>query len=222
MKGLKKLCLSMGLVLALLVALLVPMLVPSIALAESDNVSANVTVSGGTTSVLDTSAVTAFSFTAQTVTGSQITLTDFQPGDWWTVTDDSGDGEGWQVQIKAASATFANNNARAYADDLTLDSSLATDKWTLTAVVSRTDSATLALSDATSEPVSGLYGTSTGGTDVAGSATNIATGDIVLVKAPAEAGLGSYTVKPKFTLELPASVYSGTYSVTLTLTTTFS
>ena len=52
MKGLKKLCLSMGLVLALLVALLVP----SVALAEGDDQSANVTVSAGTSDVVLNSA----------------------------------------------------------------------------------------------------------------------------------------------------------------------
>lgn len=216
MKRLKKLLLSMGLVVAVLVA----MLVPATVFAESDNVSVSVNVTAGSPS-LDISAATSLGFTATAITGSAITSATTQPGDWWILTDNSGDGEGWDLQIKAASATFTNSDNRSYTDDLTLDSSLACDKWTLTALVSRTDSATLAVSDNTSEPVSGLYGTSSGGGDVDGSATNVATSDIYLLRAPAEAGMGSYTVKPKFVLQLPASVYYGVYSVTLTLTTTF-
>ena len=208
----------MGLVLALLVALLMP--VPTTVFAESDNISVSVNATAGTPS-LDVSAATSLGFSSTAITGATITSANTTPAAFWALTDNSGDGLGWDTQIKAASDNFSNDDARAYADDLTLDSSIGLDKWTLTVFVSRTNAATLAVKEAGSEPVSGLYGTSSGGTDVDGSATNVATADIYLLKAIAEAGMGSYNVKPIFVLQLPASVYVGTYTVTLTCTTTF-
>ncbi len=217
MKTRKKLLAVVG-VLAMLSALLVPAAV----LAEDDTIATTEVLSGGTASALDTTPATSLTLTPLTITGEDLSTSDDQPGAFWILTDDSGDGLGWQVQIKAANVTFANNSTRAAADDLTLDSSLAADKWTLTTVVSRTDATTLDLiTDATSSPKSELYGTSAGGADVVGSATNIAATDIVLVKAPDDAGMGSYDIKPKFCLGLPASAYSGAYTVDLTLTTTF-
>ena len=214
MKGLRKL-LSIGVVVAM-VLVMAPVLAPSIALAEDDSQSANVTVSAGTSDVVLNSATLYFS--AQTLTGANMTEADKQPSTYWLLSDESGDGAGWQVQIKAASANLTN--ATQADKNLAITTGTITyDEWAMKVLVSTGDSTTLLVNDGTSDPVSGLNGTTGSG---AGTLTNINTADIILVKAAAANGMGSYQIKPKFNIYLPASAYTGAYSVTLTLTTTFS
>lgn len=213
MKGLKKL-LSIGVVVAMLLVL-APMLVPSVALAEEDSQSANVTVSAGTSDVVLNSAT--LYFTTQTLTGAAMSEENKQPSTNWLLSDESGDGAGWQVQIKAASANLTN----ATQEDKNLAITTGTityDQWAMKVLVSKADATTLA-AVATSDPITGLNGT-TGSGD--GTLTNVDTSDIILVKAVAGNGMGSYEITPKFNIYLPASAYTGAYSVTLTLTTTFS
>lgn len=213
MNGLRKL-LSIGVVVAM-VLVLAPVLAPSIALAEEDSQSANVTVSAGTSDVVLNSATLYFS--AATLTGASMSEVDKQPSTYWTLSDESGDGLGWQVQIKAASANLTN--ATQEDKNLTITTGTITyDEWAMKVLVSNADATTLA-AVATSDPISGLDGTGGSG---AGTLTNIDSADIILVKAAAGNGMGSYEITPKFNIYLPASAYTGAYSVTLTLTTTFS
>ena len=212
MKRLKILSLSIGLVLAMLLALLAP----AIALAqEEDSQSANVTVSAGTSDMVLNSAT--LQFTTAPLTGASMSEENKQPSTYWLLSDESGDGAGWQVQIKAASANLTN--ATQADKNLAITTGTITyDEWAMKVLVDRSDGSTV-VAVATSDPVTGLDGT--GGSGV-GTLTNINTSDIILVKAAAGNGMGSYQITPKFNIYLPASAYTGAYSVTLTLTTTFS
>ncbi len=219
MKGLKKL-LSIGVVVAMLLVL-APVLVPSVALA-SDNVSANVTTTAGAETFAIGSGTT-FSFADTALTGSQITnITDVYVDAWWILTDASGDGAGWNIQIKANSAYFDNQSSHpGCADNLTLGSTLADQTCVLEVVIDPSDAdLTIKLNDGTSSPVSEIEGT--GGVANAGTATDIDTNYATIVEAPTDVGLGKYDVRPKFSLQLPAGTYTGVYQLTLTVTTTFS
>ena len=217
MKRLKTLSLSLGLMLAMLSALLVP----ATAFA-SDNVSANVTTTAGAETFAIGSGTT-FSFADTALTGSQITnITDVYVDAWWVLTDASGDGAGWNIQIKANAAHLDNQSSHpGCADNLTLGSTLSDQTCVLEVVIEPSDAdLTIKLNDATSSPLSEIKGT--GGVANAGTATDITTGDQTIVEAPTDAGLGKYDVRPKFSLQLPAGTYTGVYQLTLTVTTTFS
>ena len=220
MKGLKKL-LSIGVVIAMLLVL-APVLVPSVALADSDNVSANVTTTAGAETFAFGSGTT-FSFADTALTGSQITnITDVYVDAWWVLTDASGDGAGWNIQIKANADHLDNQSSHAgCADNLTLGSTLSDQTCVLEVVIDPSDAdLTIKLNDATSSPLSEIEGT--GGVANAGTATNITTGDKTIVQAPTDAGLGKYDIRPKFSLQLPAGTYTGVYQLTLLVTVAFS
>ena len=203
------------LVLSMVVALVAAMLVPSVALAEEDSQSANVTVDAGTSDVVLNSAT--LYFTTQTLTGAAMSEEDKQPSTHWLLSDESGDGNGWQVQIKAASANLTNATQENKNLAITIGT-ITHDQWAMKVLVDRSTGDTV-VAVATSDPVTGLDGT--GGSGV-GTLTNIDTSDIILVKATAGNGMGSYQIQPEFDIYLPASAYTGAYSVTLTVTTTFS
>jgi len=215
MKRLKKL-LSIGVVVAVLVALLVALPMPATTFAESDNITLGFTTEGGTPTLDTASSTLDFSPSGNiTVTGTLITVSDIQPNNWWILTSNDGDGDGWYVQICAASATLDNETQAG--KDLTLASSIATDNWTLTVEIDITDGgSTVDVNNAYSDPISELSDTS--------GAQNIGTSgsEVTILTAAAGEGLGAYKIKPKYDLELPGSVYYGTYSATLDITTTWS
>ncbi len=215
MKGLKKL-LSIGVVVAMLFVL-APMLVPSVALAG--DVSGNVTLTLGTpTMALNSSYIT---FNETELAGDNITLSNEQPSTYWLLTDESGDGSGWSVQVKLASSTFENQTTHdaGDSDNLTFDSSLAHDKCTMAMLVDPTVSATIVDDEGTSGPVDELKGT--GGVVNEGTAAYLTINDQILVSAIQDTGMGTYQIQPYFTLQFPAAAYYGTYQVTLNITTAF-
>lgn len=154
----------------------------------------------------------AFAFEAKTLAGVNFSSTD-DAGDScvWGLVDGRGTGAGWKVSAKSSDLTGLTNNA-GQPVTYTLTSSVIPgyNQFGLKVQVQEAD-VTIKTGADGSTPVSGLtYNVST--------ATFVTSADIEVLKAAADQGMGGYDIDPLFTIYLPAGVYAGTGSVTLTVT----
>ncbi len=113
-----------------------------------------------------------------------------------TVTDATGSGDGWELTI--TSTTFATEGAT---------HSFATDATTITGVT-----AVCTEGNTCTDPDNSI--TYSSFTVPAGTS---APDPVVFYNAAADSGLGSFTVTPTMYLAVPANMYAGSYSSTITL-----
>jgi hypothetical protein len=110
------------------------------------------------------------------------------------VADDSGTGNGWQLQV--AATTFADGGAHTLADTGTLSLSGVTE----------------------ANNGSGTYTTPTNSITTPVALTTAATPTAVPVyNAAVSTGMGNFTVTPSFVVQVPANVYASTYTSTITV-----
>ncbi|MBX5444537.1 MAG: WxL domain-containing protein [Sphaerobacter sp.] len=123
-----------------------------------------------------------------TLNGQDQTLTT-NPGDATiTITDATGSGAGWS--LSASATQFADGDGHFLpADALSIGSSTVT-----------TDAGY----------AGDLPGTLTGGT--------LGSTSTVILAAPADSGMGTFSIAPTFTLNVPAEAYAGDYTSTVTFT----
>ncbi len=112
----------------------------------------------------------------------------------WTVADPTGTGAGWHLSIKATD--FSKNG------DTSKKISVAGFKASL-------DDATIANVDGNDKPVSTMT-----------ALLQLSTSDQTMASAVPGTGMGTYTVLPTFTLDVPAEAYAGSYTAIMTATAT--
>jgi len=154
----------------------------------------------------------AFAFEAKTLAGSALNSTD-DAGDScvWGIVDGRGSGAGWKISVSSSDLTGLTNNAsEAVTNTLTSSMTPAYNQFGLKMQVEQADATVKSGADGSS-PVSGLtYNVST---------ADFVTGSAVeALKAATDQGLGGYDIDPLFSIYLPAGVYAGTASLTLTVT----
>lgn len=120
----------------------------------------------------------------------------------WTFTDARGTGAGWIVQIKVDDFEYQDGSTT---DTIAINENF----WV------QMDDIDITVADESSsaKPVSKVNG-------VWNSFANNNTTISIAETDEAGHGMGSYTLKPSFKLEVPASAYAGTYEATVTVTIT--
>ena len=114
----------------------------------------------------------------------------------WTATDPRGVGTGWNLTIAATVPTNGDSKTIAITGfEMLLES----------------DDIDCAVVEDTCE------GTNAPPTTEFGTAKALTVAAQPMVSAASGAGMGSYTLQPSFTLDVPADVYAGTYVSTITL-----
>jgi WxL domain surface cell wall-binding len=111
------------------------------------------------------------------------------------VADDSGTGNGWQLQV--AATTFADGGAHTLADTGTLSLSGVTE----------------------ANNGSGTYTTPTNSITAPVAITTAATTPtaVSFYNAAVSTGMGNFTVTPSFVVQVPANAYASTYTSTITV-----
>ncbi len=110
----------------------------------------------------------------------------------WTVSDPTGTGAGWKLSIK--STDFTKNGD-------------ASKKISVTGFKASLDDANVVKVDGNDKPVSAMT-----------SLLSLSASDQVMASAVSGTGMGTYTVLPAFTLDVPAEAYAGSYTAVLTAT----
>ncbi len=158
--------------------------------------TASVTISGGSLSV---NAVKVSLSGVKSDVSDKI-LTSASESDSWSVVDARGTGAGWNLTIDATVFSDGGDPAKSIdisESNLKFKIQLLDENITVTAGNTKPTSQVTSL---TAIPTAG------------GSA-------LKFVSAAADAGMGSYSIKPSFELEIPAETYvgEGTYTLTITI-----
>ncbi len=179
--------------------------------AELDEPTVTLVLTGGTTS--GTTSVTT-GFTGITLTGASQTGTKQcgtpGTGGGWYVVDNSGDGLGWTVQVSVPLGKLSSSS-----HDLTLAASLAYNQVVVRGKVDDDNANYFKIKEDESSPTTGIEGTTSD------EFVTLSTSDTTILAAGADEGLGSYWLWPEFEIQVPAGAYSGSYSLTLSVTTIF-
>jgi hypothetical protein len=156
----------------------------------ADTITGTSTVSGSPVAITGLSATTA-SFPI-TLNGTDQNSAAVAIG--IDVADDSGTGNGWQLQV--AATTFADGGAHTLADTGTLSLSGVTE----------------------ANNGSGTYTSPTNSITTPVALTTAATPTAVPVdNAAVSTGMGNFTVTPSFVVQVPANAYASTYTSTITV-----
>ena len=154
----------------------------------------------------------AFAFEAKTLSGVVFDSTDDANDSCvWGLVDGRGSGAGWKISVLSSDLTGLTNSVSApVTNTLTSSVTPAYNQFGLKVQVEVAD-VTIKTGAEGSMPVSGLtYNVST--------ADFVSASDIEVLKAAVDQGMGGYDLDPLFTIYLPAGVYAGTASLTLTVT----
>jgi len=152
--------------------------------------SGSVVITGGTLSV------TAADVTLSGVTldGTDKTATSDSSSNTWTAQDSRGSGAGWNLTVVATDFSDGGTHS--------IDISTVGSKFQ----IQLTD-ANITLDAGNTKPASAVN-TLTDIPEVT---------PLKIVSAASDTGMGSYTLHPNFSFEIPASTYAGTYTSTITI-----
>lgn len=176
------------------IASILAVTVLAFAAAVAHGETATVEVTGGSLSL--TAANVSFGQLA--LTGSDQTANSASTSNTWTAIDARGTGAGWNITV--ASTNFSNGLEGA--SEKVIDITGSNSKFKIS----------IADSDVTTN--SG----NTKPTSSVTSATDLGSVALKVVSAAVDTGMGNYTIKPAFSVGIPADTYAGTYTATVTVT----
>ena len=156
--------------------------------------TASVTISGGSLSVTPANVT----LSAVTLDGTDQTSTSAAASNSWTAVDARGTGAGWHLTIDSTDFTSGAKTIDISATDQEFKIQLLDANVTATAGNTKPTSSATSLTLIPTAPAAAL----------------------TFASAALNAGMGSYSVKPNFELEIPAETFvsTGTYTATITLT----